>query len=549
MATLHTLTRVVFTTSLQRRLTALLLVTGLLAILLMGALGTYFAANTLEDQIGDRLDDIATTAAEKIDRMMFDRVNDIQTFATMSEARTLDPTRLTPVMNNLVRTYSPIYIVMVAVDRQGVIRAMNTADEFANMPNLVGRSVADKEWFRIWLDRPLPAGQSYVSDLYVEPLLLSSDPESGRVIALSYPIRDERGATIGVWSAFLDWNVIRTLATSTLDSPRASGARSLEITLINKDGVILSSPKRETILRDRILLSPEQRQAIWRRTMDQTFGRTWFDPARLAGAAAFHGYSHYRSLGWIAITTQQRDEALAPVMDLWKGTLWIGLIVAVGVITLGAVASRVITRPLLALKRAAVQVSRGDLRQRVPITGRDEIGQLGTAFNHMVAQLEDAQHTLESRIEERTQHLQATLDTLRTTLSERDLLSEQLRQSSVPLIPLLDRIAVLPIVGALDTDRLQRVQTCLLQGIEQERLRLVLLDITAVPVVDTQVALGLLRAAQAAQLLGCQVTLVGIRPEVAATIVQLGISLHGMATHATLQSGLVEALQQSRFIV
>jgi hypothetical protein len=143
MAILHTITRGVFTTSLQRRLTALLLVTGLLAILLMGALGTYFAANTLEDQIGDRLDDIATTAAEKIDRMMFDRVNDIQTFAAMSEARTLDPTQLTPVMNNLVHTYSPIYIAMVAVDRQGIIRAMNTADEFANIPNLVGRSVAD----------------------------------------------------------------------------------------------------------------------------------------------------------------------------------------------------------------------------------------------------------------------------------------------------------------------------------------------------------------------------------------------------------------------
>jgi rsbT co-antagonist protein RsbR len=320
----------------------------------------------------------------------------------------------------------------------------------------------------------------------------------------------------------------------------------LDITLINKDGLILSSPKREMVLRDRILLSQEQRQAIWSRTMDRTFGRMWFDPARLAGTAAFYGYSHYRGLGWIAIATQQRDEALAPVVNLWKGTLLIGLIVAVGIITLGAVASQVITRPLLALRRAVAQVSRGDLRQRVPITGEDEIGQLGTAFNHMVAQLEEAHHTLESRIEERTQNLQATLDALRTTLSERDMLSEQLRQSSVPLIPLLDRIAVLPIVGALDSDRLQRLQTRLLQGIEHERLRLVLLDITAVPVVDTHVALGLLHAAQAAQLLGCQVTLVGIRPEVAATIVQLGVTLHGMATHATLQSGLMDALRRSR---
>jgi rsbT co-antagonist protein RsbR len=71
----------------------------------------------------------------------------------------------------------------------------------------------------------------------------------------------------------------------------------------------------------------------------------------------------------------------------------------------------------------------------------------------------------------------------------------------------------------------------------------VILDITGVPLVDSQVAQGLIQATQAARLLGTEVILVGIRPEVAQAIVDLGIHLDGAVTHSTLQSGISYVLQ------
>lgn len=117
-----------------------------------------------------------------------------------------------------------------------------------------------------------------------------------------------------------------------------------------------------------------------------------------------------------------------------------------------------------------------------------------------------------------------------------------LAEISTPLIPLSDDVLVMPLIGAIDTQRAQNVLTALLEGIERSRARAVILDITGVAVVDTQVANGLIRAAQAVQLLGAQVILTGIRPEVAQTLVGLNVNLTGIVTLATLQRGVQFAL-------
>jgi rsbT co-antagonist protein RsbR len=82
----------------------------------------------------------------------------------------------------------------------------------------------------------------------------------------------------------------------------------------------------------------------------------------------------------------------------------------------------------------------------------------------------------------------------------------------------------------------------LLHAIEQHRARTVLIDVTGVPLVDTLVAAVLLQAAAATKLLGAQPVLVGIRPELAQTIVGLGVDLSMVITHADLQSGITYAL-------
>jgi rsbT co-antagonist protein RsbR len=119
-----------------------------------------------------------------------------------------------------------------------------------------------------------------------------------------------------------------------------------------------------------------------------------------------------------------------------------------------------------------------------------------------------------------------------------------LAELSTPLIPLSDKVVVMPLIGAVDSRRAQQVLETLLQGIAANGVEVAILDITGVPVVDTQVANALLQAAKSVKLLGARVMLTGIRPEVAQTLVGLGADLGGIVTHGTLQSGIAAVLRQ-----
>ncbi|NOK63450.1 MAG: hypothetical protein GFH25_541276n11 [Chloroflexi bacterium AL-N10] len=117
-----------------------------------------------------------------------------------------------------------------------------------------------------------------------------------------------------------------------------------------------------------------------------------------------------------------------------------------------------------------------------------------------------------------------------------------LAELTTPIIPISDAIVVMPLIGLIDSLRAQHIMDTLLEGITKQRAQIAILDITGMSVVDTQVANALIQVAQAVQLLGARVILTGIRPEIAQTIVGLGINLRGIATHSTLQEGIALAL-------
>jgi ribose transport system substrate-binding protein len=117
-----------------------------------------------------------------------------------------------------------------------------------------------------------------------------------------------------------------------------------------------------------------------------------------------------------------------------------------------------------------------------------------------------------------------------------------IQELSTPLIPINDDILVLPLIGTIDTPRAQQIMATMLETIARKRAQTIIVDITGVPLVDTNVAHHLLQAARAAQLLGATTILVGITPEVAQTVVQLGVDLSGLVTRGNLQTGLEYAL-------
>jgi rsbT co-antagonist protein RsbR len=116
------------------------------------------------------------------------------------------------------------------------------------------------------------------------------------------------------------------------------------------------------------------------------------------------------------------------------------------------------------------------------------------------------------------------------------------RELSTPVIRIFDRVLLLPLVGTIDTARAQQIMETLLVRIADEQARVVILDISGVPVVDTKVAENLIMTTNAVRLLGAETVLTGISPVVAKTIVQLGISLANLETRGRLQDGIELAL-------
>ncbi|MEW9677887.1 RsbT co-antagonist protein RsbRA [Lentibacillus sp. L22] len=120
-----------------------------------------------------------------------------------------------------------------------------------------------------------------------------------------------------------------------------------------------------------------------------------------------------------------------------------------------------------------------------------------------------------------------------------------LQELSAPLIPVMDNITIMPLIGTIDTERAKLIMENLLDGVIKHNSEVVLMDITGVPVVDTMVAHHIIQAAEAVRLVGATCILVGIRPEIAQTIVNLGIDLGKFPTKSSLKKGFAKALEMT----
>jgi rsbT co-antagonist protein RsbR len=125
----------------------------------------------------------------------------------------------------------------------------------------------------------------------------------------------------------------------------------------------------------------------------------------------------------------------------------------------------------------------------------------------------------------------------------------EMLELSTPVVKLWDGILALPLIGTLDSDRTQVVMENLLQEIVRTGAGLAIIDITGVPTVDTLVAQHLLKTVAAARLMGAECIISGIRPQIAATIVHLGVDLGDVSTKASLADAFAVALRKLNLVV
>jgi anti-anti-sigma regulatory factor/GAF domain-containing protein len=178
------------------------------------------------------------------------------------------------------------------------------------------------------------------------------------------------------------------------------------------------------------------------------------------------------------------------------------------------------------------------------------------ALEHRVAERTNALHGLNQQLAEQANELEhknhlaeKLLEQHAAALETQQRLLDLIAEQSTPVLPIFPGILAMPIIGILDSSRMNHMYEQLLQSISTTQAQVVLLDITGVPLVDTQVAAALLQLARASQLLGSEVILVGIRPEIAQSLVGIGVTLQGLSTRATLAEGLRDALGKLNYAI
>ena len=145
---------------------------------------------------------------------------------------------------------------------------------------------------------------------------------------------------------------------------------------------------------------------------------------------------------------------------------------------------------------------------------------------------------------------QLALFTSETYLKTRETVIQsqqrEMLELSTPVVELWDNILALPLIGTLDSERTQVVMESLLQKIVSTGATIAIIDITGVPTVDTLVAQHLLKTVAAARLMGADCIISGIRPQIAQTIVHLGVDLSEVTTKATLASAFMIAMRRTQ---
>jgi anti-anti-sigma factor len=227
---------------------------------------------------------------------------------------------------------------------------------------------------------------------------------------------------------------------------------------------------------------------------------------------------------------------------------WLALLIISSGGFLAWLVARSLTRPFLKLTAVTRVMAHGDLSQRIEMDRGDEFATFAASFNRMADTLQERdQHAqqLNRKLNERASELEALVRELRETTLARDELTRTVRALANPVIPIMPGVLVMPLIGEIDSSRAGELSQALLEAVSQHRARFVILDVTGVQIFDSHIAQVLLESARAVGLIGATTLMSGIRPEVAQTIIQLGLDFNAIATFADLQQAFRFTLGQT----
>lgn len=329
--------------TIRTRLNTFFFLFAVIPIIVVGLRAYQIAKTELQQRIGQKLQNEASRAIDQIDRLLFERYRNVQSWAqdaVMVDILTEDAdSRVSDLLNNMVKQYG-FYKVILCADLKGKIVA-------ANKPELIGVNVASSAWFK----EAIAKNGVHVEDLTTSKLVdndytcifstvlrpgvaggsaQKADAKNVSDIPAQAPVISESN-TIGVLGAFLDWKEILDFINSLELLGSQEQSESSYAMLINKNGVALTQPyfeKRKAILNENL------RQSGLQASMRAIEGNTGYliEKGRygsqdLVGFAYTRGYRDFRGLGWSVLIFQRVSEAFKAVRALQSEIFMIGLII------------------------------------------------------------------------------------------------------------------------------------------------------------------------------------------------------------------------------